>query len=96
MMSLGRSYMIFSGDLVPKRKGCSFLRALQRKERKRIKTFSPEKKYYFQYFVNVKGKTLRVCRDFFLSTYDVSQQRVYYAHKVKDPHSEVPATRSEL
>ena len=36
--------------------------------------------YSFFYYLEVKGELIRVCRDFFLGTLNISQKPVYTAH----------------
>lgn len=48
------------------------LKSTTKKGKKKNKKIITRKKNCFQYFLNVRGKTTRVCRDFFLCTYDIS------------------------
>lgn len=57
----------------------------ERIEKKRKQTTKKDSRrlYTFRYYFHVSGEKIRTCKVFFLSTLDVSQQRVNYFHQNK-------------
>lgn len=53
------------------------------KERTRTKSQTSRKRFSFKYFVVKKGERVRVCKEFYLGTLDISQRRVEWFHTKK-------------
>lgn len=51
-----------------------------KKNRKQTAKKDSRRRYTFKYYFHVSGNKIRTCKAFFLSTLDVSQQRVNYFH----------------
>lgn len=47
---------------------------------------------YFYHFCIIEGTQIRVCKEFYLTTLDISARRVSYLHETKDPETSVPST----
>lgn len=54
----------------------------QQAKRKRTLNAESKRKNSFVYFMEMSGGRFRVCRQFFLTTLDISRQRIYYFFKI--------------
>ena len=53
------------------------------KKRTRSKAKESRKKYSYKYFFYMDAQKIRVCKEFYLHTLDISQRRIEYAYKNK-------------
>ena len=61
------------------------------KERKRTKQAKSRRKYSLKYFFFVENQKIRVCKEYYLATLDISQRRISYFHEhVKDKTTGIP------
>ena len=56
---------------------------LSLKERLRTKAKESRKKYSYKFFFYMGTQKIRVCKEFYLHTLDISQRRIEYAYKHK-------------
>lgn len=52
--------------------------------KKKNKKQVTRRKNTYQYFVVINGKERQVCRSFYLTTFDITERRVHYAHEQKN------------
>lgn len=60
------------------------------KMRKRTKAQESRRKFSLKYFLFVDDRKVRVCKEFYLTTLDISQRRISYYHDHKDKSTGLP------
>lgn len=60
-------------------------RISKQRVRKENKNSNRPRTFSFRYYLNIKEKRVRVCKDFYLGVLNISQQRINYFHDKKKP-----------
>lgn len=63
------------------------------KARQRTQKVSSRRKYSLKYFLFIGERKIRVCKEFYLGTLDISQRRISYFHEcMKDRNTGIPSS----